>query len=67
MNFNFNHQLYKMAEIDPAIMGDSSSENNAETADDEKLNHDFVAWVFMNSFSGDGWKPKQLATFGTIQ
>ena len=47
-------------------MGDDSSETETQTKATTALHTKFVIWVFMSSFSGDGWKPKQLGEFGTI-
>ena len=55
-----------MADIDPAIMADSNSESEEQVKGENDLQHEYVAWIFMNSFAGDGWKPKELGSFKNI-
>ena len=53
--------------VDPAIMQDSDDDHPDLLPGDQPLQNKFVVWVFMNSFAGDGWKPKQLGEFRSVQ
>ena len=50
---------------DPAILNSSDDEQSPEVQGPH-LQSEYTLWVFMNSMSNDGWKPRQMASFGTV-
>ena len=60
---------------DPAIMVDDAIEtvneksNKCDLIDDQdqRLQKEYTFWVFMKSRADGDWKPKPIASFGTIR
>ena len=62
---------------DPAIMVEDDAietinencQNQAELKDDkdQKLQKEYTFWVFMKSRADGDWKPKPIASFGTVR